>query len=162
MGEFTYRAAKVGDAGAILTVKQVAISAIDSDEYTARQLDAWRPDDELVEEFGRAIESNRFEILLVESGPATAGYGVLNTAENRIDAVFVHPEYHGEGIGSSLVRQFESRARITGLSELQLVSSLNAKEFYETLGYRDIDRKVREINGVDLKFAVMRKLFDSS
>jgi putative acetyltransferase len=161
MGELTYRAAKVGDARAILTVKQAAINAIDSDEYTARQLDAWRPGDDLVDDFGRAIESNRFEILLVESGPATAGYGVLNTAENRIDAVFVHPDFHGGGIGSSLVSQFESRARISGLSELQIASSLNAREFYERLGYRDVGRKHREIDGVELVFAVMRKVFDS-
>lgn len=161
MGELTYRAAKIGDARAILTVKQAAIGAIDGDEYTASQLDAWRPGDDLVDDFGRAIESNRFEILLVESGPAPAGYGVLNTQENRIDAVFVHPDYHGEGIGSSLVSQFESRARISGLSELQIASSLNARGFYETLGYRDVGRKQREINGVELEFAVMRKVFDS-
>lgn len=161
MGELTYRAAKVGDARAILTVKQAAIGAIDSDEYTARQLDAWRPGDDLVDDFGRAIESNRFEILLVESGPATAGYGVLNTAENRIDAVFVHPDFHGDGIGSSLVSQFESRARISGLSELQIASSLNAREFYERLGYQAVGQKQREINGVELEFAVMRKVFDS-
>jgi len=161
MGELTYRAARVGDARAILTVKQAAISAIDGDEYTARQLDAWRPDDDLVDDFGRAIESNHYEILLVESGPATAAYGVLNTQENRIDAVFVHPDYHGEGIGSSLVSQFESRARISGLSELQIASSLTAREFYETLGYRDVGRKRREINGTVLTFAIMRKVFDS-
>ena len=162
MGELRYRAARVGDASVILTIKQAAISAIDGDEYTAGQLDAWRPDDDLVDDFGRAIESNRFEILLVESGPSPAGYGVLNTQENRIDAVFVHPDYHGDGIGSSLVSQFESRARISGLSELQIVSSLNAKAFYERLGYRAVGRKQREINGVELQFAVMRKVFESA
>jgi hypothetical protein len=45
--------------------------------------------------------------------------------------------------------------------ELTIVSSLNAKSFYESLGYWDFGRKVRDIDGVNLEFAIMRKLFTS-
>jgi len=161
MGDVQFRAAKVGDARAILTVKQEAITAIESDEYSERQLAAWCPEDELVEDFGRAIETNRFEILLATMGPSVVAYGVLNTERNRIDAIFVHPEYWGKGIGSSLVRQFEARARIKALPELKIVSSLNASGFYEEMGYFDFGRKQRTINGVELEFAIMRKVFET-
>lgn len=160
MGGVQFRHAQSGDATAVLAIKQDAIAQIDSSVYTPRQLDAWRPDDEALSDFRGAIESERFEILLAEIDGEPAGYGVFNAPKNRIDAVFVRAEFGGRGIATSLIRQFESRARMYGNPELKIVSSLNAKSFYASLGYWDFGRKTREIDGVSLEFAIMRKIFD--
>lgn len=160
MGGLRFRTADPGDAPAVLGIKQAAIEGIDSGVYTDRQLSAWRPDDSALADFRRAIESERFQILLAERADPV-GYGVLNGETHRIDAVFVRPELCGEGIGSSLVRQFESRARIDGIRELTLVSSLNAKVFYQSLGYWEIDRELRTIDGVEIEFAVMRTVLEA-
>jgi len=148
------------DAQALLSIKQEAIGAIDSDAYTDEQLAAWRPDEEAISDFQRAIESDRFEVLLARRGGTTVAYGGLNRPENRIDAVYVHPDCSGEGIATSLVKQFESRARMGSVPELKIVSSLNARPFYESLGYWDFGRTTREIEGVELEFAIMRKVFE--
>lgn len=160
MGQLQFRSATPADAGVIVTIKQAAIHQIDSGEYTTAQLDAWQPDDDAEPSFERAIASDEFDVLVAEVAGAIAAYGVLRPAENRIDAIFVHPTYTGEGIGTSLVRQFESRARMHDLPELKIVASLNAKSFYESLDYWDFGRKQRTIDGVELDFAIMRKVFD--
>lgn len=160
MGNLRFRQATPADAETILAIKRAAIESIDSGEYTEEQLAAWRPDEDALEDFERAIESDLFTILLAEKDDEPAAYGGLNTNEERIDAIYVHPEYMGEGIAHSLVRQFEIRSKMVGLEELKIMSSLNAKGFYETLGYWPFGRKVRSINGHDIEFAVMRKTFD--
>jgi putative acetyltransferase len=155
-----FREARPEDTPAVLAIKQAAIEAVDSPDYTDRQLSAWRPDDSARADFRRAIESDRFEILVAEQEREVVGYGVLNVPRKRIDAIFVHPDRGGEGVGSSLVRQFESRARIGGIDELKIVSSLNAESFYESLGYWNFGREERTIDGVDIDFAIMHKPLD--
>jgi len=88
------------------------------------------------------------------------GYGVLNIPDERIDAIYVHPDHSRQGIASSLVAQLESRARMHGTDELKIVSSLNAKSFYERLDYWELDKKVRAIDGVEVEFAIMHKQLD--
>ncbi|GEM_PF-954386 len=160
MKRVQFRAARPEDAEILLEIKRAAIGEIDSDQYTAVQIEAWRPTRAAESDFKRAIQSEQFEILLAESARQPVAYGVLNTECNRIDALFVHPKFANEGVGSSLVRQFESRARMEGIKALEIVASLNAKSFYESLGYLDCGRKTRTIRDFELEFAIMRKEFD--
>lgn len=160
MGSVRFRQARPEDAQAILDIKQAAIGSIETGQYTSEELSAWQPDDDALEDFERAIESDLFIILLAEKGDEPAAYGVLNTDEHRIDAVFVHPDHMGEGIAGSLVRQFETRARMVALPELKIVASMNAKSFYESLDYWDFGTQTRSIDGQEIEFAIMRKMFD--
>lgn len=160
MGSLRFRQATPADADTVLAIKRAAIESIDSGEYTDEELIAWRPDEDALEDFERAIESDIFTILVAEKDDQVAAYGGLNTNEKRIDAIYVHPEYMGEGIAQSLVRQFETRAKMVGLDELKIMSSLNATGFYESLGYWHFGTKIRSINGHDVEFAVMRKMFE--
>lgn len=162
MGTIRFRQAKPWDASAIVGIKRAAIDSIEADEYTDEQLTAWRPDDDAVSDFERAIRSDIFDVLLAEVTDELAAYGVLNVRDSRIDAVFVRPTYTGQGIASSLVRQFETRAQMHGLTELDIVASMNARPFYQSLDYWDFGTKTRNINDVELEFAVMRKVLDHS
>ena len=160
MGTIRFRQAKAWDAKTILEIKQAAIDSIETDEYTDEQLQAWRPDDNAIGDFRRAIRSDRFVILLAEDRDEPAGYGVLNTKKNRIDAIFIHPDHFGKGIASSLVKQFETRARMQELPEIKIVASMNARSFYQSLDYWDFGTNTRTINGTEIEFAIMRKMFD--
>lgn len=159
MRRVQFRPARPTDAPAMVGIKQAAIEGIESPVYTDRQLSAWRPDDSARSDFRRAIESEQFEILHAVRDGEPVGYGVLNASEDRIDAVFVRPASQGTGVATSLVRQFESRARMQAVAELKILSSLNAKSFYESLDYWDFGRKHRTIDGVEIEFAIMRKVF---
>ena len=157
MASVRFRQAEPSDAQALWWTKHAAIDSIETDEYSADQLRAWKPDGEAVTDFQRAIESKTFDAVLAEVDDDTVGYGVLNTEDGRIDAVFVHPDSTGQGIATSLVRQLETRAQMYGIEELTIVSSLNAKSFYEQVGYHDAGSKQRTIDEETLEFAVMQK-----
>lgn len=155
-GEVQFRQAEPVDATDVLAIKQAAIRST-GDTYSETQVEAWRPTEEALPTFKQAMESDQFVVLLAETDDDPAGYGVLNVEEARIDAVFVDPEHAGDGLGSSLVRQLETRARMMGLSELTVVSSLNAQPFYESLEYEQFDSRTRTIDDVDLEFVAVRK-----
>ena len=162
MGEtvdIRFRQAKPADAEAILSLKQAAIEST-AETYSDEQVSAWRPTEEALPVFQQAMESDQFVVLLAEEHEDVAGYGVLNIQEARIDAVFVHPERAGRGLGTSLVRQLETRAAMYGLTELDVVSSINAQPFYEALGYEPVESRTRTIDGVDLSFVAVHKTLD--
>jgi putative acetyltransferase len=157
MGSVQFRQADADDGETLFWIKHAAINGIESDAYDEAELDAWKPTGEAVDDFGRAVDSDRFDIILAVVGGEEVGYGVLNIPDERIDAVYVHPESSRQGIASSLVGQLESRARMHDIDELKIVSSLNAKSFYERLGYWDFGTKIRTIDGVEVEFAIMHK-----
>lgn len=157
MGSVRFRQAESSDAQTLWWTKHAAIAGIETDEYTEAELRAWKPDGEGVDDFRRAIDSETFDIVVAETDEEPVGYGVLNHEDGRIDAVFVHPDYSRRGIATSLVRQLETRAQMYGLSGLTIVSSLNARSFYESLGYRDTGSKTRAIDEEEIEFAIMKK-----
>jgi len=162
MKSVQFRQADPDDGETLFWIKHAAINGIDSDDYTDAQLDAWKPDGEAVSDFGRAVDSDTFDVIMavLDEDDEEVGYGVLNIPDERIDAIYVDPEHSRQGIASSLVTQLESRARMHGIDELKIVSSLNAKSFYEGLDYWDFGSKTRAIDGVDVEFAIMHKQLD--
>ena len=62
------------------------------------------------------------------------GVGMLRRNGN-LDLCYVLPGKERLGIGSALVRALEERARHWRLSVVQLISTVNARAFYERLGY---------------------------
>lgn len=157
-----FRQARPTDAGDIVALKRAAIAELTGDDYTDRQRSAWAPDGEARSDFEAAIGSDQFTVLLAEIDGDAVGYGVLNGPEKRIDAAYVHPDHARTGIASSLVEQLEMRAQMQDIDELDVVSSLNATAFYESLGYWRLGSKTRTIDGVDMEFAIMRKHLDGS
>jgi putative acetyltransferase len=157
MEELHFRLAESDDAASVLAVKRAAIRDLASEAYTDEQTDAWAPDEGALGVFEAAIDHEQFTVLLAVVGDEVAGYGVLNGPETRVDAVFVHPDHARAGIATSLVGQLEARARMRGIEQLKVVASLNATDFYASLGYWRFETLTRSIDGVDVEFAVMRK-----
>lgn len=158
-GERRFRQADPADAADVLAIKQAAIESTD-ETYSDTQVDAWSPDDDALSTFEGAMEREQFVVLLATVDGDPAGYGVLNIDATRIDAVFVDPGYTGQGLGSSLVGQLETRARMLGLTDLTVVSSRNARQFYESLGYEVTETRTRTIEGVELGFVAVEKAID--
>jgi GNAT superfamily N-acetyltransferase len=157
MEELHFRLAESGDAVSVLAIKRAAIRNLAGVTYTDGQIDAWAPNEDALGVFEAAIDHEQFTVLLAVAADGVAGYGVLNGPDERIDAVFIHPEHARAGIATSLVGQLEARARMRGIEKLTVVASLNATDFYASLGYWCFETLTRSIDGVDVEFAVMRK-----
>ncbi len=65
--------------------------------------------------------------------------GISALEDNVIYTVFVHPDYHGKGIGVMLMREIESYALNAGIDSVILYASLSAYEFYLKLNYKKMN-----------------------
>jgi putative acetyltransferase len=81
--------------------------------------------------------------VLVAADERDAPLGFIGLNGNRIEALFVHPDRHGKGIGRMLVADAQAKSRELFVRELFVdVNEQNggARIFYERTGFRRIGR----------------------
>ena len=65
--------------------------------------------------------------------------GIASLEENVVYTVFVDPDFHGKGIGTKLMKYVEKITNDQGYESIKTPSSLTAFEFYERLGYQQVE-----------------------
>ena len=96
--------------------------------------------------------------VIAESNGAAVGIGAIVVAKCELRACYVAPEATRRGVGSAIVRRLEDLARQHRLSHLQLVSSITAEAFYESLGYLNFGRDWHVLSsGASMACVKMRK-----
>ena len=81
--------------------------------------------------------------LVVEEDGELVATGSLVGGE--ILAVFVHPRLQKGGRGKALMKALENEARANGVTEIGLNGSLPSKRFYESLGYKIVEERSRDV-----------------
>ena len=160
MSDIRFRRATPTDAEEILGIKRAAIEELEHWQYSPEQIQAWAPKDSYLGTFEQAIDDDRFVVHVAENGGDIVGYGALNVPDERIDAVYVHPDHHGNGIATALLKQLELSAEFQGVLELDVMAAQNAVQFYRSVGYWQLDDEVTTIEDVDLELVHMRKQLD--
>jgi len=64
-----------------------------------------------------------------------ADYGTAETPSYYGTAIFVTPEYHSRGVGRQLMHRIEAQAVELGADRITVRAAVNARGFYEKLGY---------------------------
>ncbi len=71
--------------------------------------------------------------------------GMAAIRENEIARLYVHPKYHGRGVGKALFQAAESAICKSGFTEVTVAAlAENAAAFYRALGMREISRQPYE------------------
>ena len=156
----TIRSAERGDAEALLYIHVGAIIAEGPKAYSDRQVAAWAAKTEGAQRYIDSVEDESTEIVAAERD-GIAGFGELDTDRGEIEAIFVDPNNHRNGIGSTILRHFEQRLRTIGFSQSVLRAVHNAVGFYERHGYERTGKVTRATtNGVELSSVRMKKRLD--
>jgi GNAT superfamily N-acetyltransferase len=64
-----------------------------------------------------------------------ANYGSTENPSYYGTAIFVSPEFHGIGIGTQIMQKVETKAIELGADKITIRAAINARTFYEKLGY---------------------------
>ena len=125
------RLAKSEDSEDILELQANSLKILSSQDYNPRQ----------IESLIRSQKSARFinEIIFVAEGNnRLVGFASLLVHTAQIGAMFVHPDFVRQGIGTRLITAIESAAIEKRYKTIYVVSSLSAVKFYQANGYEVI------------------------
>lgn len=86
--------------------------------------------------------------------------GVLRGRRERLRSLFVHKNYHRQGVGRKLVKHFEGESARLGVSVIRVASSLYAIHFYLKMGYKKTTgiRAGWSFEGSGLQYQPMKKV----
>ncbi|MBQ9682298.1 MAG: GNAT family N-acetyltransferase [Neisseriaceae bacterium] len=91
------------------------------------------------------------------------GFFQLNLPRAELDALYVHPFVHRQGLGTAMLQKAEQIAFNSGLGMLKLYASLNSVRFYEINGYKKIsDCEVHLNDQVSVPVELMQKYLHES
>jgi N-acetylglutamate synthase-like GNAT family acetyltransferase len=146
----------------------VQIAALESieDEYSAHELAAlikskqyfhafelhyYRPDLKISKDFDPLVT------LIATYEDEIVGFAALDLSS--ISAVFVHPKYTRQKVATRLLLTLEQIAVDRSISSLTVVSSLNARSFYASCGYKELGKFCLQIKPTKVRVEInyMRK-----
>ncbi len=149
------RRARSGDEPGILAAHTAAIRVLCRSHYSPDEIELWA---------GRLTEASyedaltKHDGLVVEEDGRVLGFGVLDVEGAEVRAVYVHPDGARRGLGRRLLDALETIARLRGLRDVRLDSSLNAIDFYTAAGWQRTGSSCRTYpGGRDIPCGAMTK-----
>ncbi|MFC1598163.1 GNAT family N-acetyltransferase [Patescibacteria group bacterium] len=148
------RKMRVEDAAEVVRLHRGTIRAINSQDYAPGEIAVWagsRKTAWLRSHFGDEL---RF---VAEEGGKIVGFANVSLSGDELQALYVHKNYQGHGIGSKLLAKAEATAKKLGNSEIRLFSTLTAKTFYQGHGYKSVKRTRLRVQDITLPTYLMKK-----
>lgn len=144
----SFRSAVADDATDMVAVHYASVHAIPPGQYPVAILSAWSPtpDEQRREWLANLLAQDTTVCEVAISGnDAIVGFCLALPYQSRLQALYVHPEYAGRGIGASLLRAVEAHCRAVGADMLELNASFNAENFYRANGYVAIRKTMQPL-----------------
>jgi len=140
--------AEVADVEDIMNIHYSAVFETAAPFYPEEIVRNWASpmNPETEKKYVDAIETKNEIIVVAKINGRTVGFGWIVPKLNELRAVYVHPDFGREGVGTQIVADLERLAVERGLNELELIASLNAERFYLKNGFVKIgncERKIR-------------------
>ncbi|MDJ0692667.1 MAG: GNAT family N-acetyltransferase [Xenococcaceae cyanobacterium MO_188.B32] len=136
----------------LLRIQTDALRTLCLSDYSSRELEA------LIEHNLRhfSLGGYRGEFILVAEvdGVLVAWSALLGS---RISAIYVHPQFIRQGIGSQLLRALETQAIHSQFRTLKVAASLTARPFYQCHGYQLIGRSFLLAKDLPIPYLKMKK-----
>ncbi len=142
------------DADDVWQVRNAAILAGCANVYDAKTLDIWTPE-ETPTGFAELVQRGFYGI---EIDDELIAVGMLDEETDKIEGLFVLPEYMGQKLGGRMLQHLEQLARERGINTLSLDASLNAADFYQHCGYQVVRHETyHSPAGISLPSVLMTK-----
>ena len=145
---------KSTDCAEIAELFYNTVHEINANDYTKQQLDIWATGDVDLSVWDKSfLEHNT---LVAEENNIIVGFGDMDN-NGYLDRLFVHKDYQGKGIATSIIIELERQSKIHGISIFSTRASITAKPFLEKHGYHVVSENKVIRNGVELINFIMEK-----
>lgn len=161
-----FRAAGADDAPAMVAVHFASVQGVPPGHYPANVISSWSPipDEQRRQWLSSLIAKDTIicEVAISSDG-SIVGFCLAVSGQSKLQALYVHPEHSGLGIGGALLRAVETRCRAAGVDTLELNASFNAESFYRANGYTAIRETTQALaDGTVMAAVLMTKRLASA
>ncbi len=153
------RAAKPEDCDDIYQTHLYSVRYTCSSTYNDAILQAWT---QLLspQSYLDTLNNPNKKLYIIEYKGNIQGFFQLDLAEAQLDAIYVHPFVHNQGLGTALLQRAEQLSIDAGLSFLKLYASLNSVAFYQINEFDSLGSAILPLNpDVSVECELMRKYF---
>ena len=144
------RPARPEDAHRLHELHTESVRALCSSHYGADVIEAWLWNRTPI---GYLDPIERGALFVAERGGRVVGFGEVGPG--TVIAVYVDPADVLQGVGTTILRHAVALARREQEGPVRLGATLNARDFYEGAGFREIKRSTVRRNNVDIPVVVM-------
>ena len=145
VSDLSIRDYRDGDAPILSNLYRRSVEGLGARAYSPEQIAVWA---------GLAPSADRLTTLMAdgrrrrvaELGGEIAGFADIE-ADGHVHFLYADPQT-GRGVGSALLRDAEAIARTTGATRLHAEASEVARPVFEKAGYRVVERRDFEVDGV--------------
>ncbi|MBP1947115.1 GNAT family N-acetyltransferase [Virgibacillus litoralis] len=147
------------DINKIVSLFYETVHSINARDYSLEQLNAWAPKDEIEVKLTNWKESLSNNITYVaEINDKIVGFSDMSH-NGHLDRLYIHKDFQGQGIATTLVNMLESEARELRISEIDTEASITARPFFERQGYQNIRSQTVERRNITLiNYKMIKKL----
>lgn len=142
------------DAEIVAAIFVASIEQLTSDDYSEAQQEAWASAADDDETFAARLAAQLTLIATLDGAPV--GFASLKGADH-IDLLYVHPDFVGQRVATTLIDALEKLAGARGAQALTVDASDNAADFFAKRGYVATQRNTVTINGEWLANTSMKK-----
>jgi putative acetyltransferase len=153
------RDATVGDASAVANLFYNTVLNVNVRDYFLARVEAWAgpaPDPELWDRRITEDGSTR-RMFVATKNDVVVGFAELEE-DGHLDTLYVHHEYQGCGIASTLLDRIEAEARRLGLQRLYTEASITAEPFFQSRGFSMVRPQLVEVRGHTFQNFAMEKV----
>jgi Acetyltransferase (GNAT) domain len=138
------------DASAILECHRQAILSKALDYYGHKIVQSWSPEitPERIQNVEAEIAQQEWIYLVAENTEGIIGFGIVVPENFELRAVYVRSNRSGS-VGTIILKELLSQAKLKNLSYLELDASSNSAEFYERNGFRVLAQGIHVLSTGD-------------
>lgn len=148
------RAYRPEDLPQVLALFYQTVHTVNAADYSSEQLDAWAPSSPDVVKWRDSFDGHY--ALIAEENGELWGFGDI-ASDGYLDRLYVHCQHQRQGIASGLVHALGQFSSQKGSRRLLTDASITAKPFFESLGFRELQRREVIRRGVTLVNYHMQK-----
>ncbi len=150
MSHVRIRTARESDAPTLHEIHTISVRELCRKDYSPDIIEGWLKN-RSPEGYLRAISAG--EMYVAELDGQIVGFG--HAVPGEVKAVFVHPKFSNQGIGISLAKHGIKLARSESPDVVRVEATLNARRFYEKLGFSVIRETNAQRNDIHISILEM-------
>ncbi|MEH1924171.1 GNAT family N-acetyltransferase [Nostoc sp.] len=152
------RLAQPQDRNQIFDIQRDATQTLCSTDYSPEQIQALLND---IQVDKSQVEERKDIVFVAEIGEKIVGFSAYS--RYWVNALYVHPQYVRQGVGTELLKAVENEAYSQNVKTLAVCASITAKPFYEASGYQEFSKTyITSSSGIYIPCSRMQKWLSPS